>query len=360
MGWDLSSVARDLYQEALNTSYGTRGMGMKWLALLRGLNVGGNNMLSMAQLRTHLIDLGLKNVKTQLATGTVIFETDGQLRHRSARRSGSPKLWMGRLIKLATVMRERVGERTGPDADTGADYIVFAREAADKPGDEVVHGQVGAEAETEISKDQEFAGDVQHFGIFARVGVDDASRGLDNDTHLSGGAHIRSLLPDVSRLANLSEQLLDLHRLDNGAPSDRIDLAILARSVAADLAPVLIASGKAIEVVVDEPGMVIGDAGSIGRALTNLIQNAVDHGGDEVIVRIDGATVEVRDNGPGIPTEEHERVFEPFHRLRPRSSGTGLGLNLVKQVVDHHRGRITLAKAPGGGAIVRVEFRAVQ
>lgn len=171
---------------------------------------------------------------------------------------------------------------------------------------------------------------------------------------------IRSLSSDVSRLANLSEQLLDLHRLDNGAPSDRIDLAVLARSVAADLAPVLIASGKAIEVVVDKPEMVMGDAGAIGRALTNLIQNAVDHGGDEVIVRIDGATLEVKDNGPGIPPEEHERVFERFHRLRPRSSGTGLGLNLVKQVVDHHRGRITIAKALGGGTIVRVEFIAVR
>lgn len=103
---------------------------------------------------------------------------------------------------------------------------------------------------------------------------------------------IRSLLPDVSRLAILSEQLLDLHRLDNGAPSDRIDLAVLARSVAGDLAL-------------------------------------------------------------GIPAEEHERVLEPFHRLRPHLSGAGLGLSLVKQVVDHHRGRITIATAPSGGAIYR-------
>lgn len=171
---------------------------------------------------------------------------------------------------------------------------------------------------------------------------------------------IRSLLPDVSRLANLAEQLLDLHRLDNDASTDRIDLAVLARSVAADLAPVLIASGKAIEVVVEQAGTIRGNAGSIERALTNLIQNAAEHGGDEVIVRIDGSSFEVEDNGHGIPIEEHERVFEPFHRLRSRSSGAGLGLNLVKQVVDHHRGRITIAKAPGGGAIVRVEFTAVQ
>lgn len=170
---------------------------------------------------------------------------------------------------------------------------------------------------------------------------------------------LRSLLPDVSRLATLSEQLLDLHRLDNGVPSDRIDLVALARSVAADLAPVLIASGKAVEVIVEQPGMIVGNTGSIERALTNLIQNAVEHGGDQVIVRVNGASLEVEDNGLGIPGEEHERVLEPFHRLRPRSSGTGLGLNLVKQVVDHHGGRITIADAPSGGAIVRLEFTAV-
>ncbi|XKM40649.1 sensor histidine kinase [Rhizobium ruizarguesonis] len=170
---------------------------------------------------------------------------------------------------------------------------------------------------------------------------------------------LRSLLPDVSRLATLSEQLLDLHRLDNGAPSDRIDLVAIARLVAADLAPVLIASGKAIEVIVEKPGMIMGNSGSIERALINLIQNAVEHGGDEVIVWVNAPSVAVEDNGPGIPGDHHERVLEPFHRLRPRSSGAGLGLNLVKQVVEHHGGRITIADAPSGGAIVRLEFTAV-
>ncbi|MAM38726.1 MAG: two-component sensor histidine kinase [Erythrobacter sp.] len=169
---------------------------------------------------------------------------------------------------------------------------------------------------------------------------------------------MRSLLQDVSRLATLSEQLLDLHRLDNSAPSDRIDLVALARSVAADLAPLLIASDKTIEVIAERPGSMMGNAGSIERALANLVQNAAEHGGNQVIVRVNGASLTVEDNGAGIPGEEHERVLEPFHRLRPRSSGTGLGLNLVKQVVDRHGGRITIATAPGGGASVQLDFPA--
>lgn len=171
---------------------------------------------------------------------------------------------------------------------------------------------------------------------------------------------MRSLLPDVSRLANLSEQLLDLHRLDNGTPLERVDPAVLARNVAADLAPLLIAASKTIEVIVKEPEVIVANAGAIARALTNLIHNALEHGGDKVIVRVQGTCLEVEDNGPGIPEEEHERVFEPFHRVRPRASGVGLGLSLVKQVVDHHHGRISITKAPSGGAIIRLAFPAAR
>jgi two-component system, OmpR family, sensor histidine kinase TctE len=169
---------------------------------------------------------------------------------------------------------------------------------------------------------------------------------------------VRALSGDVSRLATLSEQLLDLHRLDNGAPTDRIDLPALARRVVADLAPVLIASDKTIEVLVDRAAPITGNAGSIERVLTNLVQNAVEHGGNDVRVRIDGPAFEVEDNGPGIPAAEHDRVFEPFHRLRPRASGTGLGLNLVRQVMEHHRGSVAIVDAPAGGLIVRAEFPA--
>jgi signal transduction histidine kinase len=172
----------------------------------------------------------------------------------------------------------------------------------------------------------------------------------------AGEPAVRALSGEVSRLANLSEQLLDLHRLDNDAPNDRILLAGLARQVAADLAPVLIAEGKTIEVVIDKSVPILGNTGAIERVLTNLIQNAIEHGGAHVVVRVDGTSIEIEDNGSGIPQAERHRVFEPFHRLRPRSSGTGLGLNLVRQVMDHHRGRVTILEAPGGGTIVRVEF----
>lgn len=168
---------------------------------------------------------------------------------------------------------------------------------------------------------------------------------------------IRALAPDVQRLATMTEQLLDLARLERDRTDAGIDLAALARRVVGNLAPLVISGGHSIEVQVLQPETCIGDAGALERVLTNLVQNAVDHGGSHVIVRVTGAAFEVEDDGPGIPPEERERVFEPFYRLRPRATGSGLGLNLVQEVVARHGGRVEIMDAPEGGTVIRVSLR---
>ncbi len=168
----------------------------------------------------------------------------------------------------------------------------------------------------------------------------------------------RRLGNDVARLANLAEQLLDLQGLDAARHDEVINLASLVRRVAGDLAPLLIASDRTIEVIIEEARPTRGDIGAIERVVTNLVQNAIEHGGRHVTIRVLGSVFEVEDDGPGIPPDERERVFEPFHRLRPRSTGTGLGLNLVQQVIERHRGHVSILGDPGGGTIVRVELLA--
>ncbi|MFC4254937.1 sensor histidine kinase [Altererythrobacter xixiisoli] len=172
----------------------------------------------------------------------------------------------------------------------------------------------------------------------------------------SDSATRQQLSATVARLANLAEQLLDLQRMQHDGPKEVVNLADLVRQTAADLAPLLIAAGKSIEVLADQDLPVRVDRGAIERVLTNLVQNAVEHGGNRVIIRVHERSFEVGDDGPGIPESERERVFEEFYRLKPRSSGTGLGLNLVRQVVERHNGRVTLFHAPGGGTIARVEL----
>lgn len=170
---------------------------------------------------------------------------------------------------------------------------------------------------------------------------------------------VRALALDVQRLATMTEQLLDLHRLENNRHDGTIDLAEVGRRVVGDLAPLVIANGGSIslEVVDNEP--CIGDVAALERVLVNLVQNAIDHGGTSVVVRVLGAALEVEDDGPGIPPTERERVFEPFHRLRPRATGSGLGLNLVREVMDQHGGRVEILDAPGGGTVFRVDLGAV-
>lgn len=168
-------------------------------------------------------------------------------------------------------------------------------------------------------------------------------------------APAKHLAVNLARLSTLAEQLLDVHQLDQGT-MERVDLAALARLTVADLAPLVIEAGKTIEVERGSAVWISGSPGAIQRVITNLVQNAVEHGGPRVLVRVVGSVIEVEDDGPGIPPEERDRVFEAFHRLHPRSTGTGLGLNLVQIVMERHRGKVSIVEAAGGGTIFRAEF----
>lgn len=166
----------------------------------------------------------------------------------------------------------------------------------------------------------------------------------------------RRLASDIERLECLAEQLLDIQRLDQGRHFEPVDLAALARRVAGDLAPLLIESGRSVEVEVERGRNVSGDAAALERLLSNLVHNAAQHGGRHVVIRTFEGGIEVEDDGPGIPEDQRERVFEPFHRLRPRSSGSGLGLSLVQQVAERHDASVSITGAPEGGTIVRIVF----
>jgi two-component system nitrogen regulation sensor histidine kinase NtrY len=110
------------------------------------------------------------------------------------------------------------------------------------------------------------------------------------------------------------------------------------------------------------------DGRLIGQALTNLLKNAVEaiHGreGDSLppgrvhlalVERDDGWAVEVTDNGKGLPTENRERLTEPY--MTTRAKGTGLGLAIVKKIMEDHGGDLSLEDAPEGGARVGLIFR---
>ena len=172
----------------------------------------------------------------------------------------------------------------------------------------------------------------------------------------------------VDRLALLVDSVLEAARLDRGAvplhPQDA-DLSSIAAEVSENLRPA--AEDKELELLLEapEPVRVKADTSRIEQVIWNLIDNAIGYASRRVRVTVKpalpdelrptGAEVTVQDDGPGVPPEEREAVFEPFHRGQRAGErrGTGLGLAICRSVVDAHGGRIWIGDAPGGGA----EFR---
>lgn len=169
------------------------------------------------------------------------------------------------------------------------------------------------------------------------------------------------LLLDTARLSTLTDQLLDIQRL--GRQSERlvrVDLIAIARGVVMDLAPMAFSAGyeMSFEPAADHL-FVNGDLTAIERAITNLVQNAIEHGGNagRIAIAVTApATVTISDEGDGVPTEHHDKIFEPFYRLRPRGHGAGLGLNLVQEIMQMHGGRIELARGDTKGACFKLVF----
>lgn len=168
---------------------------------------------------------------------------------------------------------------------------------------------------------------------------------------------------DADRVTRLITELLDVSRIEAGRIQLHREVVDLAARAAAIVAGRVVAGDPAsrfrIESAAGLPEMWL-DADKIDQILANLIENAVRHGAGTVTTVIEsaevqggpGVTVCVRDQGPGIAPEFAPRVFRQFWRAK-RRGGAGLGLFIVKGLVEAHGGSITVAQAPGGGA----EFR---
>lgn len=166
----------------------------------------------------------------------------------------------------------------------------------------------------------------------------------------------------LNRLSTLVAQMLDVQRLSlGGRQRSAVDLGALAAEIAADLAPLALASGYELSLEApQEPVVVHGDAPALGRALANLISNAIAHGGGEGDIRIvvgDDRSIEVIDQGPGVPPSLRDDLFEPFVRERWDRDGCGLGLHLTREIMRAHGGEVTLPETESGSAF-RLSFNA--
>jgi len=175
---------------------------------------------------------------------------------------------------------------------------------------------------------------------------------------------------DIEQLDQLIDEILTYARLEQGTPNIEfkpVVVAELCEQLREELET--IRGDTTITVECANPRLdVEAEERYLHRVLQNLVTNALRYAGSSIVMRVsesDGQVViHVDDDGPGIPEHERERVFKPFARLdksRHRASGGyGLGLSIVKRIVDWHGGVIRVEESPAGGARFTVELPRTQ
>lgn len=314
------------------------------------------------------VDRTLRSVQLALVLGGVITTALGVLAGSfAARRAVRP------LAVAATAAKAIAGGRldTRLEPTDDPDLSVLANSFND----------MATALQTRIERDTRFASDVSHelrsplMTLSASVEVMDARR---DDIPERAQAALDLLKSDVTRFQGLVEDLLEISRFDAGAVRLNTDELLAAEFVRQAVAvsrkpdtPILVAPRA-------EMVLIEGDRRRLARAVANLIDNAVLHGGGDPEVSIidvasddgpdDGPVTKVRiaveDHGAGVPDDERELVFERFARggvagRRAANDGAGLGLSLVAEHVRMHGGRVwvedRLDGTPGARFVIELD-----
>jgi two-component system OmpR family sensor kinase len=167
---------------------------------------------------------------------------------------------------------------------------------------------------------------------------------------------LASMREQVARLTKLASDLLDLTRLDAGRMTverEPVDLGALAEEIAEEFRPVAQGTRHDLEAG-SEPALADADELRVLQIGRILVENALLHTPPETTVRVRAASrggravLEVEDDGPGIPAEQREQLFERFYRLEgTRASGSGLGLAIARQLAELMKGTIEITSPPG-------------
>ena len=176
----------------------------------------------------------------------------------------------------------------------------------------------------------------------------------------SAGAALRK---DIESMSRVVTQLLEAAEVEtlNPMPGEVADLHAAAGEVAEALGPLAIAEGKSLALTGSEqPVWVIGNAELLQRAVRNLVENALAYTAEGTEVEIDigeQGTLHVLDRGLGVPHDARDLIFKRFWRGdRKRAGGAGLGLSIVRRIVETAGGTISVQDRTDGGADFAVRF----
>jgi two-component system sensor histidine kinase TctE len=279
---------------------------------------------------------------------------------------GGAIVWMGVTIGLTPLreLSEEVARRTATDLEPlpfqhGPEEVSPLIAAVD---------QLMARVRAAIAMQQRFIADASHqlrtpLAVL-RTQAESALREEDPAAVRQALAQLRDHSQATSHLAS---QLLSLARAEPSAggpgKEELIDLVAVAREACVALVPDALARKADLGFADEGPAWIHAQPLLVRELIGNLIDNALRYApGSTITVRVaqeapSGILLVVEDDGPGIPREERERVFERFYRVRGTSGdGAGLGLAIVREIARRHRAVVELTDGPGGKGL-RVEVR---
>jgi two-component system, OmpR family, phosphate regulon sensor histidine kinase PhoR len=211
--------------------------------------------------------------------------------------------------------------------------------------------------------------------LAALLGFIETLQGTAKDDPAARSKFLEIMQGQATRMARLIDDLLSLSRIELNAhlqPNTLVAFSPIVRQVVDGLQT--LARDRSVDIKVTipaDPLLVLGDRDELIRALENLVENALKYGavGKRVDITVSRgqtragapeARVAVRDYGPGIPPEHLPRLTERFYRVDVTDSraqgGTGLGLALVKHVLNRHGGRLTIESTLGAGATFTIHL----
>jgi signal transduction histidine kinase len=301
---------------------------MMWLALALTASVGDIIANHLADSRFS-VGWYMGRVQSLVASSVLLFVFLGEINRLYAR--------LGQAVSDLSLSNQALAERTRALAASNEDLEAFAHLAS-----------------------HDLQAPLRTVSGFAQL----LERRLGNGGDETSREYLLQIVGGTRRMAGLVKALLAFSQVENGGNEpEPVHVGQVVEGVLSDLEAEIVAAGAVVQVSPTMP-VVTADAGQLSHVFQNLLSNALKFRAPQrpAVIRVDasrsqgGWELVVRDNGIGVPVERQEEVFAPFRRLETplHVEGSGIGLALVRRIVERHKGRVWLESSPGQGAEVHV------